>query len=179
MTEARQWTLEGHSSQIADTGDYDGHYELTDGLTSLVTKDDICGEDAARLTALLNEIGAKWEDWNANNLEFELHLEKENSGRWKEIAHDMYIWLDAYMNSRPTIDKSHPVHGLLKTYEEADRNLPESVKSLTLRLHDLEQIAAELYTQLDKPISGIGIVAAMEKYKRYKNITKIVDNGDK
>ena len=26
-----EWKLIGHSYQIADTGDYDGHYEITDG----------------------------------------------------------------------------------------------------------------------------------------------------
>ncbi len=31
------WELKGHSHQIADTGDYDGHYEITNGKISLLT----------------------------------------------------------------------------------------------------------------------------------------------
>ena len=44
--------------------------------------------------------------------------------KWKEMAHDMYIWLDAYMHTRPTIDKSHPVHGLIQQYEELEKQQP-------------------------------------------------------
>lgn len=43
---------------------------------------------------------------------------KEEVEKWKEIAQDMYEWLDAYMQTSPTIDKSHPVHGLIERYEE-------------------------------------------------------------
>ena len=35
-----EWKLKGHSYQIADTGDYDGYYELTNGKISLLTKND-------------------------------------------------------------------------------------------------------------------------------------------
>lgn len=34
------WKLVGHSYQIADTGDYDGHYEITDGSVSLLSNED-------------------------------------------------------------------------------------------------------------------------------------------
>jgi hypothetical protein len=40
------WELKGHSHQIADTGDYDGYYEITNGKISLLTKDD---DDEANL----------------------------------------------------------------------------------------------------------------------------------
>ena len=37
------WTTKSHSHQIADAGDYDGCYEITNGKLSLFTKDD--GDD--------------------------------------------------------------------------------------------------------------------------------------
>lgn len=36
----QEWKLVGHNHQIADTGDYDGCYELTNGKISIYTKDD-------------------------------------------------------------------------------------------------------------------------------------------
>ena len=41
--------------------------------------------------------------------------------QWKELAQDMYFWLDTYMHTRATIDKSHPVHDLLERYEELEK----------------------------------------------------------
>ena len=117
MADVRQWTLEGHTNQIADTGDYDGHYELTDGVTSLITKDDVCGEDAARLTAALNEMGVNWEDWNLDNAKFELHLEKENNQKWKSIAAALYEELCA------GFAMDEPLEAMVQ-YEEALKNLP-------------------------------------------------------
>jgi len=34
------WKLIGQSHQVADTGDYDGYYEITNGDISIYTKDD-------------------------------------------------------------------------------------------------------------------------------------------
>lgn len=36
----QKWKLVGHSYQIADTDDYDGHYEITNGKITIITKDD-------------------------------------------------------------------------------------------------------------------------------------------
>lgn len=38
--EPRVWKLVAHNQQIADTGDYDGCYEITDGRISIFSKDD-------------------------------------------------------------------------------------------------------------------------------------------
>jgi len=47
-----------------------------------------------------------------------LETERDN---WKELAHDMYIWLDSYMKASPTLDKSHPVNSLIYRYEKMDK----------------------------------------------------------
>lgn len=117
----RKWTLEGHTSQIGNTGDYDGHYELTDGVTSLITKDDVCGEDAARLTAALNDTGVNWESWQLDNAKFELHLEKENCLKWKAIATMLYHAAMLPHGYSP----HHEADYLAKeAYKEALKNLP-------------------------------------------------------
>ncbi len=52
-----KFELKSHSSQIADTGDYDGEYEITNGKVSLFTKD---GDDEALqvIVDALNDSGA-------------------------------------------------------------------------------------------------------------------------
>ena len=58
------WRLVGHSSQIADTGDYDGHYEITNGKISLLTKDD--DEEALQpVVDAFNNSGCRFyqDDW--------------------------------------------------------------------------------------------------------------------
>lgn len=69
-----KWKLIAHNHQIADTGDYDGYYEITDGKVSIFTKDDDDGLDD--IVKTLNDSGAKFYDnHDQGYLEF---LEKEN-----------------------------------------------------------------------------------------------------
>lgn len=46
----------------------------------------------------------------------------EKIKQWKEVAGDMYEWLSLYIKTRPTEDKSHPVHSLIKQYEKLRDN---------------------------------------------------------
>lgn len=69
-----EWNLIPHSYQIADTGDYDGHYEVTDGTISLLTKDDD-DEALAGVVKALNDSGCKF--YQDDAAEFELKLLKE------------------------------------------------------------------------------------------------------
>lgn len=79
VSEQGEWRLEGHSYQIADTGDYDGHYEITNGKISLLTKDD----DEEALKPIINAL---------NNSDCKFYqddfLEFENSMLKNEI-HDL------------------------------------------------------------------------------------------
>lgn len=67
------WNLIGHSHQIADTGDYDGCYEITDGKISIFSKDDE-EESLLPIVKALNESGAKF--YLDDSIEFENHLLK-------------------------------------------------------------------------------------------------------
>lgn len=68
------WELTGHSYQIADTGDYDGNYEITNGKISLLTKDD--DEEALQpIVNALNNSGAKF--YMDDAAEFEAKMYKE------------------------------------------------------------------------------------------------------
>lgn len=59
MSEKEKWELIGHSFQIGDTGDYDGHYELTNGKVSIISEDD--EEDKLQeIVDALNESGCKF-----------------------------------------------------------------------------------------------------------------------
>lgn len=58
------WKLIGHSYQIADTGDCDGHYEITNGKISLLTRDDD-DEALQPIVNAINSSGCKFyqDDW--------------------------------------------------------------------------------------------------------------------
>lgn len=59
MSEKATWELIGHSFQIGDTGDYDGHYELTNGKVSIISEDD--EEDQLQeIVDALNKSGCKF-----------------------------------------------------------------------------------------------------------------------
>jgi len=71
-----EWKLIGHSHQIADTGDYDECYEITNGKVSIFTQDD--DEDALQpIVKALNESGCKF--YLDDSAQFELNLEKEET----------------------------------------------------------------------------------------------------
>lgn len=53
---SKEWKLIGHSYQIADTGDYDGKWEITDGKTSLFTSDNTDEEEMQELVNMLNSV---------------------------------------------------------------------------------------------------------------------------
>jgi hypothetical protein len=73
-----EWKLIGHSHQIADTGDYDGCYEITNGKVSLYTKDD--DEDALNaVVKALNDSDCKF--FLDDSDKFELYMEKMENER--------------------------------------------------------------------------------------------------
>lgn len=89
-----KWELVAHNHQIADTGDYDGCYEITDGKVSIFTKDDDDGLDD--IVKALNDSGAKFYDnHDQEYLEFlkkennKLHFMIENGLSWKDLENDM------------------------------------------------------------------------------------------
>jgi hypothetical protein len=65
-----------------------------------------------------------------NELSVQHQLEDENYklsnevDKWKECAENMYNYLKAKMNDSPTIDKSHPVHDLIREYEQLKQEIP-------------------------------------------------------
>lgn len=130
MGQNNKWRIETRGGgQIADTGDYsDPVYVLTNGDIELVTKDDIdedCDQVNMKMAEdALNELNANWEDWKLSEKEYELNLKQQEVDKWKEVANEMYMWLDGFMTTRASEDKSHPVHELIKMYEEALNNMP-------------------------------------------------------
>lgn len=85
------WKLVPHSHQIADTGDYDGHYEITNGKISLLTKDDD-DEALQPIVNALNDSKCKFyqDDW----LEFENKILKEEIRRLKFMIENGLGWKD-------------------------------------------------------------------------------------
>lgn len=60
-----EWKLEAKSYQIADTGDYDGHYELHIGNYVLHSRDEVEDEEWEEMEKImqrLSEIGMHWWD---------------------------------------------------------------------------------------------------------------------
>ena len=91
-----EWELVGHSHQIADTGDYDGCYEITNGKVSIFTQDD---DDEALLPIVkaLNNSGCKF--YLDDAAEFELYLlKKENTelkAKYEKLTSSVYIQPDS------------------------------------------------------------------------------------
>ena len=96
------WELKGHSHQIADTGDYDGYYEITNGKISLLTKDDD-DEALQPIVDALNDSGCKFyqDDW----FEFENNMLKEEISRLKFMIDNGLGWKDME-------NDISPMHGL-------------------------------------------------------------------
>jgi hypothetical protein len=59
------WKLIGVSHPIADTGDYSGHYEITDGNITIITQDDDA-ESIQPIVDALNDSGCSFYFENSN-----------------------------------------------------------------------------------------------------------------
>jgi hypothetical protein len=84
--EANKWEVKSHSHQIADTGDYDGYHELTNGVISLGTKED--DEETVvilqELATQLNNVGINLFDCKADDLAIDNHLIKEENEQLRQ-----------------------------------------------------------------------------------------------
>jgi hypothetical protein len=104
------WEFKAHSYQIADTGDYDGHYELTNGDITLLTKDD--DDETERLLRMaahfLNKVVINLSDAKVDDLSFQLHLleleKKQLQERVKELeaAQTGAVWVKAELGKYDT-----------------------------------------------------------------------------
>lgn len=76
-----KWELKSHSWQIADTGDYDGYWEITDGKTSICTKDDPNDERLEDIVKVLNATQCKFYTNNDTELnqQLEIYLLKDEN----------------------------------------------------------------------------------------------------
>jgi archaellum component FlaC len=86
--EIKPFKLIGHNRQIADTGDYDGCYEITNGKISIFTKDDN-DEGLEKLIASFNEtesdfyLDDSWH-WEIENFKFQLAEKDKEIARLKD-----------------------------------------------------------------------------------------------
>ena len=72
--EKQKYVLKGHNYQIADTGDYDGCWEITNGKVSIFTKDDN-DEGLEDVVVALNN--ADCDFYLDDSKDFELHIANE------------------------------------------------------------------------------------------------------
>lgn len=85
MKKTNEWKIVIHNSQIADTGDYDGCYELTNGKVSIYTQD---AEDD-NLQSIVDTLNNSSCDFYLDeSAEFELHVLKEENRLLHEILDD-------------------------------------------------------------------------------------------
>lgn len=123
----KEWRLEPHTYPIADTGDYDGYWELTNGDIELITKDDNLGdEEGQALLKVLNDTDCEWEDWTVSNLQFELEMEKKLSIAWKQMATELYNVLKGLKITVRNNEQEIMIKGIEATerYNELLNNLP-------------------------------------------------------
>lgn len=100
MGQPSKWKIEGKSYQIADTGDYDGHYELSIGNYVLHSTDEVEDDEWDKLQKIveeLNSIEMKW--WDPAE-----GCDQHIIGHQADQIADMYKFLDE--------------KGLTKEYEE-------------------------------------------------------------
>lgn len=91
VTSSADWKLIAHSHQIADTGDYDGCYEITNGKVSIFTKDDD-DEVLEPVVKALNESGCKF--YLDDSAEFEAHILREENKRLHYMIENGIGWDD-------------------------------------------------------------------------------------
>lgn len=83
--EQNKWEFKAYSHAIADTGDYDGHYEITNGNITLITKDDYEETERQLKTAVaaLNRWGINFYDQKVEDLSIDIYCMKD-AQRWKD-----------------------------------------------------------------------------------------------
>lgn len=90
------WTLTSQSYQIADTGDYDGHYEISNGLITLGTTSD----DEDSLNSLIYFLNAlEIQIYSTPNYEIELLIEKEENKRLNLMIQNNCKTWDEYLST--------------------------------------------------------------------------------
>lgn len=105
-----EWKLIPHSYQIADTGDYGGHYELTDGKTTLITYDDPYDETTVKaIVKSLNDSGCSFYCQESDALGMELSFAKQDVKELRELNAEMLEALEWVLQISETVDLKQPV----------------------------------------------------------------------
>lgn len=94
----KPFELKAHSFQIADTGDYDGFYEITNGDVSICTKDEGGDENEAleAIVKALNDSGCKFE--YTHDYKFEIHMLREEIKQLNHMVENKLSWKDLENN---------------------------------------------------------------------------------
>jgi len=125
MATNKEWELKYHSYAIADTGDYDGHYELTNGTITLITRDEIDTEnpdsELEKAIYWLNEADIKWENWVEDDLRFQIHLLEEDKKKLKDIARTLYNAIVS--ECREDRGRQYKLTEAMKEYENAIKSM--------------------------------------------------------
>ena len=86
-----KWEFKCHNYQIADTGDYDGYFELTNGIISLCSIDD--DEDTERFLQkaanLLNKVGINLYESNYEGVQIDNYLLKDENKELRERINEL------------------------------------------------------------------------------------------
>ncbi len=91
MNTKNDWTLISHSHQIADTGDYEGCYEITNGKISIFTQDDD-DESLEAIVTALNDSGCDF--YFDDSAEYEAHLLREENRKLHFMVENGLGWDD-------------------------------------------------------------------------------------
>lgn len=128
------WELIGHSHQIADTGDYDGHYEITNGKISLLTQDDD-DESLQPIVDALNNSGCKFyqNDW----FEFENKMLKDENAELKaDLEHNTDRALEISKQRDEALERVKELEGLLAIWVKQNNYLRRHSISDFDEIHD-------------------------------------------
>jgi hypothetical protein len=79
----KPFELKSHSSQIADTGDYDGYYEITNGKVSIMTRDDQEDNELQEVADALNKTRCSF--YLDDSHEFLYHVTKQEFDSYKSV----------------------------------------------------------------------------------------------
>jgi hypothetical protein len=171
----KPYEVKAYSHQISDTGDYDGHWEITNGKVTLFTKDDPDDEVLQKVADALNESGCEFylDDSDAF---LRHHFEKENKElnlilpalEQTIIDQDKVILEQRKEIERLEADKSN----YLNLYTEVlDQN-----EKIAQRAKDLKSQVAQLKAEREKIAGNAWDAAAEYLHWMVQNSSQIIND---
>lgn len=95
----KKWEFKAHNYQIADTGDYDGHYEITNGINRIIIRNDF--DDAEEVLNKICDI------INENELDIEIEDHSEEAAMASDQVDRLQTQIENQAFKEITLSKTY------------------------------------------------------------------------